>query len=119
MLNKERKIKIGIHTLLAAFLLIIFSHTVFAVSDQYQNKIHNWQIKQIYQPSQNLLDRESRGFVNIYDGFTDARVDLILDDKFDRIDNMMFTHVKITDTAGAVLKDPVTGNDLFEDDGCD
>lgn len=119
MLHKKKIIEIEIHTFLTACLLIVFSHTAFAVSEQHQNKIHSWQIKQIYQPSQHLLDRESRGFVNIYDGFTDAQVDQIMDDKFDRLDSMMFTRVKITNTAGTVLKDPVTGNDLFEDDGCD
>ena len=42
-----------------------------------------------------------------------------MDQKFERIDNMMFTRVKKTDIQGAILKDPVSGLDIVEDDGCD
>ena len=119
MLHKKKIVQIEILTFLIACLIIVFSRTAFAVNEQTQNKILNWQMKQIYQPSQHLLERENRGFVNIYDGFTDAQVDQVMDQKFERIDNMMFTRVKKTDIQGAILKDPVSGQDIVEDDGCD
>lgn len=90
-----------------------------AVNEQTLSKIDRWQMNMIYQPSQSTLAREARGFVFIYDGFTDTQVSQIMDDKFDRIDNMMFTRVKITDTSNAVIKDTVTGEVMIEDDGCD
>ena len=79
----------------------------------------NWQMKLVYQPSAAILEREEKGFVFIYDGFTDAEVEAILDHKFERIDSMMFTRVRMTDPAGEVQLDPVTGEELVEDDGCD
>ena len=119
MLHKKKIVQIEVLTFLTACLIVVFSQTAFAVNEQTQNKIHNWQMKQIYQPSQHLLDRESHGFVNIYDGFSDTQVDQVMDQKFERIDNMMFTRVKKTDIQGAILKDPVSGLDIVEDDGCD
>lgn len=94
------------------------SETVFADNEQTQDKIHNWQMKQIHQPSQRLLDREARGFVNIYDGFTDKEVNKIMGQKFERIDNMMFIRMKHTDSQGDVLTDPDSGLAIVDDDGC-
>jgi hypothetical protein len=112
-----------------ACLLTILSQTAIAEIDlansdqpgsvQTVASIERWQMQMIYQPSQSLLKREQRGFVNIYDGFTDVQVEKILDDKFDRIDNMMFSRVKITDTSGTVKTNPATGYAMVEDDGCD
>ena len=31
--------------------------------------LERWQMDMIYQPSENVLKREQRGFVHIYDGF--------------------------------------------------
>lgn len=104
---------------LAISLIIGMSQNVFSASGQTMLNPDSWLMKMIYQPSQSMLDREDRGFVNIYDGFTDAQVDEILDRKFERIGHMMFTRMKITSTTGAVLKDPLTGKDVVADDGCD
>ena len=79
----------------------------------------SWDMKLIYQPSQSLLNREKDGMVYIYDGFSDTQVDNILDDKFGRIQNMMFTRVKITDDYGKALIDPDTGKEMVAEDGCD
>jgi len=110
--------------ILAISLLISVSQIAVAFSDEFMgeqtlSKYDRWQMNLIYQPGQSTLDREARGFVHIYDGLTDTQVNQIMDDKFGRINNMMFTSVRITDTEGVVLKDPETGNDLVENDGCD
>ena len=111
--------KAGILKALTTFLIIGMSQNVFAAGDQTTYKPDSWLMKMIYQPSPSLLRREARGFVNIYDGFTDTQVDEILDRQFERIGHMMFTRMKMTSATGEVLKDPVTGNDLVADDGCD
>lgn len=92
-----------------------FHSTVNASSE----KLERWQMNMIYHPSEPTLERENRGFVNIYDGFNETQVDQILDDKFGRMENMMFTRVKLTDSSGEILLDPVTGDELIADDGCD
>lgn len=111
--------KKGILKALATCLIISMSQNVFAASGQATHNPDSWLMKMIYQPGPSLLKREARGFVNIYDGFTDAQVDEILDRQFERIGHMMFTRMKITSTSGAVLKDSLTGKDVIADDGCD
>ena len=81
--------------------------------------LEGWQMNMIYQPSESVLERENRGFVHIYDGFDEKRVEQILDDKFERMQNMMFTRVKLTDDSGEILLDPETGEEMTADDGCD
>ena len=81
--------------------------------------LERWQLSMIYQPSEAVLERENRGFVHIYDGLTDIRVERILDDRFERMQHMMFTGVRLTDADGDVLLDPETGEELTADDGCD
>jgi hypothetical protein len=104
--------------ILANSLVICLSQNLLADESAPQG-LESWSMKTIYQPSRSLLDREKRGLVNIYDGFTDTQVNQVLDDKFGRIDHMMFTRVKTTGTDGRVLKDPVSGEEMVEDDGCD
>ena len=79
----------------------------------------SWDMNMIYRPSQKQLKRESQGYINIYDGFKDSQVEAILDEKFNRIENMMFTRVKVTDDYGQVLTDPQTGEEIVANDGCD
>ena len=81
--------------------------------------LEEWQLDLIYFPSDSMLEREAEGFVFIYDGLSDAVIEKILDDKYDRIEYMMFTRVKQTDTNGDTLIDPETGDELLVDDGCD
>ncbi len=102
---------------MVAAIVTVTTHN--AIANDYEQKLHDWQMKTIYQPSVAMLEREEAGFVNIYDGFTSAEVEQILDDKYDRIENMMFTRVKLTDTNGDMMIDPMTGEQLVEDDGCD
>ncbi len=50
--------------------------------------------------------------------FNETQVDQILDDKFERMDRMMFTRVKLIDSSGDILLNPETGEELTADDGC-
>ncbi len=103
----------------ATCLLLALTQNAVALGSQPDVSPDDWQMKQIYQPSEHLLERERRGFINIYDSFTDKQVDHVMDHKFDRLQNMMFIRVKQTDTQGEVLTDPETGEDMVDDDGCD
>ena len=68
------------------------------------------QTKNLYQPAAYVVNREARGVVTIYDGFTSGEVDQAMDEHYDRIENMMFTRVVMTDEPGG---------DFVVDDGCD
>jgi hypothetical protein len=98
-------------------LCLVFSHN--AMADSTSPSLEKWQMNMIYHPSESVLKRESKGFVFIYDGFDETQVDQILDARFGRIDHMMFTRVKLTDSSGEILLDPETGEELMADDGCD
>jgi hypothetical protein len=84
-----------------------------------EKSLEAWQLGLINNPDDYMLQREAKGFVFIYDRLLDSQVDEILDNHFNRIDSMMFTRVKVTDSRGDVQTDPETGEDLTEDDGCD
>ena len=102
--------------------LIIVTYLVWsqnAAANASAPSLERWQMDMIYQPGESVLERESRGFVFIYDGFKETQVDEILDAKFDRMDYMMFTRVKLTDSSGDILLDPETGDEMTADDGCD
>ena len=98
-------------------LFLVFSHNAMANSTA--PSLEKWQLNMIYHPTEAALEREAKGFVFIYDGFNETQVDHILDARFDRIDHMMFTRVKLTDSSGEILLDPETGEELMADDGCD
>ena len=98
-------------------LCLTLSHN--AMADSQAPSLERWQMNMIYHPTGSVLERESKGFVFIYDGFNENQVRKILDTKFDRMDYMMFTRVKLTDTSGETLTDPETGEELIADDGCD
>lgn len=77
------------------------------------------QLKTLFHPSTAQLKREAKGSVYIYDGLTDKTVHEALDKHPGRIQSMMFTNIKITDSQGMPLRDPLTGTFLLEEDGCD
>lgn len=81
-------------------------------------RIDNWQYNRLFNPNPVNLEAERRGAIFIYDGLTDITVNQALDQQFDRIQNMMFTRTVITDENGDPQLDPITGNELVEDDGC-
>ena len=84
-----------------------------------ENLLEAWQLGLINNPDDYMLKREAKGFVFIYDRLLDSQIDEILDNHFNRIDSMMFTRVKVTDSKGDIQIDPETGEELTEDDGCD
>lgn len=88
-------------------------------ADETGPTLEEWQLDLIYYPSDAMLEREAKGFVFIYDGLSEAEVEKILDDRYDRIEYMMFTRVKKIDTSGDPLIDPETGDEILVDDGCD
>jgi len=77
-----------------------------ASADAYQT----FQRQNLYEPASYVLNREARGGVTIYDGFTSAEVDQVMDEQYERIGNMMFTRmVYVSDE----------GDEVVFDDGCD
>jgi hypothetical protein len=68
-----------------------------------------YQQNMLFNPSQSLLNAESRGRVTIYDGLENSQVDRALDTQFGRIDKMMFIRTRHTLEDGTVE----------EDDDCD
>jgi hypothetical protein len=80
--------------------------------------MHDWQQNILTNPSQRQIAREKAGQVTIFDGLTDKIVNSIMDNQFNRLDSMMFTHIIITGDDGTPLKDKETGELLTEDDGC-
>ena len=76
-----------------------------------------WQVNRLLEPTTYQRKKESQGQIMIYDGLRDTAVKNALDTNFDRIENMMFTRVIITDESGQPELD-VAGNEITEDDGC-
>jgi len=76
-----------------------------------------WQVNRLLEPTTYQRKKESQGQIMIYDGLRDTAVKNALDTNFDRIENMMFTRVIITDESGQPELD-VAGNEMTEDDGC-
>ena len=92
-----------------------------AVADEgleQQFAVEQWQFNRLFNPSQRDKQREQQGHIVIYDGIKDVTVNRALDQHFERIKNMMFTGVVITDHEGKAMEDPASGEVMKEDDGC-
>jgi hypothetical protein len=74
--------------------------------------------RRLFEPTPSELQEEAKGRIYIYEGLTDRDVEQALEEEFERVDSMMFIRVKPTDEKGETLKDPETGEDVYEDDGC-
>ena len=70
-----------------------------------------------YHEGDNQRQKENQGQIMIYDGLHDTTVKQALDNNFERIENMMFTRVVITNEDGQPKTDEA-GNQVVEDDGC-
>lgn len=77
-----------------------------------------WQQNVLTSPTQTQLLLEQQGHIVILDGLTDKMVNQVLDTQFERLESLMFTRVVVTNEDGEPIKDPVTGQELVEDDGC-
>jgi predicted transcriptional regulator len=75
-------------------------------------------LRRLFEPTEAEREEETTGRISIYDGLRDIDVERAMRDEYDRIENMMFIREKKTDGKGEVLKDPATGEDVGEDDGC-
>ena len=76
-----------------------------------------WQVNRLFEPTNYQRKKETQGKIVIYDGLRDTTVKNALDTNFNRIENMMFTRVIVTDENGQPEHD-VAGNVIIEDDGC-
>lgn len=108
-------------TLIAALLLVSFSggtHAVEPIADlALFEAADKWQMNRLFAPTTHQRIKENQGQIMIYDGLRDTTVKDALDKNFDRIQNMMFTRVVVTDGHGQPELD-VAGNAVTEDDGC-
>lgn len=87
---------------------LLASLSASALANDWKN---DYQRNTLFNPTEHQLERESRGFVLIYDGMTDEEVEKALDQYPGRIEAMMFVRVQKTD--------PETGDVVTEEDGCD
>lgn len=78
----------------------------------------NWQLQRLFAPSVQQLSAEDKGFIFIYDGIKSSDIEKVMQEEFERLDNMMFTGIIITDEEGNPVIDPKTGLAMKEDDGC-
>lgn len=79
--------------------------------------VEKWQMNRLFKPTHAQRNYEHNGDVVIYDGLKDITVERAIDENFDRMQNMMFTRVILTDENGQ----PKRGDDgevLVADDGC-
>lgn len=76
-----------------------------------------WQVNRLFEPTNYQRKKEFQGQIMIYDGLRDTTVKEALNTNFDRIENMMFTRVIVTDESGEPELD-AAGNVIIEDDGC-
>ena len=109
---------IQIVTASSLIMLAALSQGLMADHQTHSPGLEAWSADRIYHPSRAQLQREARGQVTIYDGFTDVEVEKALDHGFHRMQNMMFTRVKITKDGQGII-DESTGEAATEDDGCD
>jgi hypothetical protein len=103
---------------------LICSLTIVFLTCQIQaavggSKSEEWQQRRLMQPTAEELDWEQAGHIMIYDGLSDRQVAAAMDRHFSRIQSMMFTGIVVTDAQGAPQTDPVTGEIITENDGCD
>lgn len=109
--NKHCWTKAACHSALAACLAAIL--TPAAATD-----FTEWQLRRLFNPSHSEQQNEHDGRIFIYDGLTDKVVQRAVDERFDRVDYMMFTGTIVTDEGGEALHNEQSGEVVKEDDGC-
>ena len=108
-------------TLIITIFTIVFSGAIQASDSTGDlallDTADKWQVNRLFEPTKVQRTKEDKGKIMIYDGLRDTTVKNALDENFDRIQNMMFTRVVVTDTKGQPELD-LAGNVITEDDGC-
>jgi len=74
--------------------------------------------RRLFEPTSGELRAEAAGRIYIYEGLRDTDVERALEEEFKRVQNMMFIRVKPTDQDGNPQKDPETGAEYVQNDGC-
>lgn len=97
-----------------ALLLTVQLPVASAESD----RLYEWYLQRLFEPTGQQLAVESQGRVQIYAGMKDRDVARALEEQFDRLDTMMFTGTIVTDPQGQPVRDQETGGVLVENDGC-
>jgi len=82
------------------------------------DRLYEWYLQRLFEPTGQQLAVESQGRVQIYAGMKDRDVARALEEQFERIDAMMFTGTIVTDPQGEPARDRETGEVLVENDGC-
>jgi hypothetical protein len=104
------------HYPISSFAALMFACQIQAAAG---GNSEEWQQRRLMHPTTQELDWEQAGHVMIYDGLSDRQVATAMDRHFERIQSMMFTGIVVTDAAGEPQTDPVTGEIITENDGCD
>lgn len=74
--------------------------------------------RRLFEPTPGELRAEAAGRIYIYEGLRDTDVERALEEEFKRVESMMFIRVKPTDEGGNPVKDPKTGAEYVQNDGC-
>jgi len=69
-----------------------------------------WQLHRLFEPTPQQLAQEAKGRVFIYDGLESKEVERAMDKEFDRVDSMMFIHIKKRKPTGELVS--------HDDSGC-
>ena len=109
-------------TLITTLNILVFSNIALADTEQQielalLDSTDTWQMNRLFEPTPKQVEKEHTGKIMIYDGLKDTTVAKALDDNFNRIENMMFTRVVVTNLSGNPDYDEF-GNVIVEDDGC-
>lgn len=101
--------------ILAAVTLLGGTMVHAATSD---TQLEDWQQKRLFDPTERQLRMEQKGKVFVYVGLTDRDIVRAMNERFDRVESMMFANTIVTDDSGKPKRDKKTGSIVVEDDGC-
>jgi hypothetical protein len=76
------------------------------------------ELRRLLEPTPAEIAQEQKGRIYIYDGLSGRDIERAMSEEFDRVEHMMFIRVRKTDADGEPVRDPETGAEEVEDDGC-
>jgi hypothetical protein len=94
------------------------TRTVVATVSKGATDVSEIERRRLFEPTPGELRAEAAGRIYIYEGLRDTDVKRALEEEFKRVQNMMFIRVKPTDEDGEPRKDPKSGAEYVQDDGC-